>query len=92
MFNRLHNHMRMVSSCSVDKFKSQLDKFPVEHLVILIGVTMDGHTFPTCEQDNCLQHSGNAEWSAATEAIRKDVAEAIIKAKNPWDAKRLGLR
>ena len=43
---------------------------------------MDGHTFPTSEQ--CYQ------WSAATEAIREDVAEAIINAKSPWDAKRLG--
>ena len=45
-------------------------------------VTMDGHTFPTSE--HCYQ------CSAAIEAIRKDVTEAIIKAKNPWDAKRLG--
>ena len=43
---------------------------------------MDGHTFPASE--HCYQ------WSSATEAIRKDVAEAIIKAKSPWDAKRLG--
>ena len=43
---------------------------------------MDGHTFPTSE--HCYQ------WSAAAETIRKDVAEAIIKAKSPWDAKRLG--
>ena len=42
---------------------------------------MDGHTFPTSE--HCYQ------WSPATEAIWKDVAEAIIKAKSPWDAKRL---
>ena len=38
-------------------------------------VTMDGHTFPKSE--HCYQ------WSATTEAIRKDVAEAIIKAKSP---------
>ena len=43
---------------------------------------MDGHTFSTSE--HCYQ------WSAATQAIRKDVAEAIIKAKSPWYAKRLG--
>ena len=26
MFNRLPKHIHMISSCSVDKFKSQLDK------------------------------------------------------------------
>ena len=26
MFNRLSEHIRMISSCSVDKFKSQLAK------------------------------------------------------------------
>ena len=26
MFNKLPKHIRMISSCSVDKFKSQLDK------------------------------------------------------------------
>ena len=27
MFNKLPKHIRMISSCSVDKFKSQLDKY-----------------------------------------------------------------
>ena len=26
MFNKVPKHIRMISSCSVDKFKSQLDK------------------------------------------------------------------
>ena len=42
----------------------------------------DGRTFPTSE--HCYQ------CSAATDAIREDVADAIIKAKGPWGANRLG--
>ena len=45
-------------------------------------VTMDGQTFPTSE--HCYQ------LSTATEEIREDMTEAIIKSKIPWDAKRLG--
>ena len=42
---------------------------------------MEGHTFITSE--HCYQ------WNAALEALRDDVAEAVIKAKCPWEAKQL---
>ena len=44
-------------------------------------VTMEGRTFMTSE--HCYQ------WNAALEALRDDVAEAVIKAKSPWEAKQL---
>ena len=46
-------------------------------------VTMECRTFMTSE--HCYQ------WNAALEALRDDVAEAVIKAKSPWDAKQLAV-
>ena len=45
-------------------------------------VTMEGRTFITSE--HCYQ------WMAAVEALREDVAEDIIKATSPREAKQLG--
>ena len=42
---------------------------------------MEGRTFMTSE--HCYQ------WNAALEALRDDVAEAVIKAKSHWEAKSL---
>ena len=42
---------------------------------------MEGRTFMT--REHCYQ------WNAALEALRDDVAEAVINAKSPWEAKQL---
>ena len=66
MFNKLPKHIRMISSCSVDKFKSQLDKHlrNISDLPCQPGYnnSLDGgdclngsHYYPGCQLDATKQ-------------------------------------